>query len=286
MATPHLEILVTIDVGPRIISLRRPGASNMFAQIPDIVIPTGEGNYKFRGGHRLWHAPEAMPRTYALDDSPIQVENVEDGLQFTQVIEPQTGIQKTIVVRLTPNEASVTIDHQLINFGAWPVTLAPWAITQLPLGGVALLPFAGHGQSGINPDRQLVLWPYTRLNDPRLNTGEVLIMIQGRQGPRFKLGFPNPTGWLAYCQGGSIFVKWAAYHLGQTYPDCNASSQCFVGEHFLELETLGPLVSVEPGQRVSHIERWALFEYPGLPPGDEAAAQELARFFDLPLEGN
>ena len=59
-----LQLLVTQSVGPRIISLRFNGGSNLFAELPDLTEELPDGKvYRFYGGHRLWHAPEDMPRT-------------------------------------------------------------------------------------------------------------------------------------------------------------------------------------------------------------------------------
>ena len=43
----------------------------MLAELPDTKVTTDLGEWKPWGGHRLWAAPEAMPRTYSPDNSPI-----------------------------------------------------------------------------------------------------------------------------------------------------------------------------------------------------------------------
>jgi hypothetical protein len=64
------EVVVTTDVGPRIIRYARAGGENMLAELPDAVTRTALGDWKAWGGHRLWHAPEGMPRSYAPDNAP------------------------------------------------------------------------------------------------------------------------------------------------------------------------------------------------------------------------
>jgi hypothetical protein len=44
----------------------------------------------------------------------------------------------------------------------------------------------------------------------------------------------------------------------------------------LELESLGPLVRLDTGQTVEHVEQWALFAEVDLPPSDDEAAGMLA----------
>ena len=60
-----LEFLT--GAGPRIVRFSAFGKENLFAGIPTSV-GTPYGEFFFRGGHRLWHAPEALPRTYIPDD--------------------------------------------------------------------------------------------------------------------------------------------------------------------------------------------------------------------------
>ena len=78
------------------------------------------------------------------------------------------------------------------NVGDRPVELAPWSITQLPLGGRVLLPqrpaTAGHF---VRPNRTLVLWPYTSWDDPRLRPKDGLLTLDGDAGPDLKLGYFN-----------------------------------------------------------------------------------------------
>ena len=61
----RLEYLVK---APRIVRFAPAGKPNMFADLGKSPIPTPYGDFYFRGGHRLWHSPEAMPRTYIPDN--------------------------------------------------------------------------------------------------------------------------------------------------------------------------------------------------------------------------
>ena len=73
-----------------------------------------------------------------------------------------------------------------------------------------------------------------------------------------KIGLSGQAGWIAYRRGGTVLVKRATYHEGATYPDFGASLQCYSGGDFIEIETLGPLVSLAPGASVDHRETWTL----------------------------
>ena len=44
------------------------------------------------------------------------------------------------------------------------------------------------------------------------------------------------------------------------YPDWGSAVEIFTNDTILEVETLGPLVFLEPGEFVEHVERWYLFQ--------------------------
>ena len=262
LATPDIELIASVGVGPRIVSLALPEKDNVLAELPDLTIPTDLGSYNLRGGHRMWHAPEHMPRSYQPDDGPVDARETEEGLQLSQVVEERTGIQKKLIIQLDSDGPNLTINHILTNRGNVPIDRAPWAITMVPLGGMALLPISVNGNHDLQPNQHLAIWPYSRLSDPRLQFVNSLLVVHGRAGGRCKIGYANHSGWMAYWQPGTVFVKQAEFHPGRMYPDLNSSSECFVNEHFLELETLGPLEKLRPDESISHQERWSLLKAP------------------------
>lgn len=275
-----IELLVTQSVGPRVISLRLKGGENVLAELPDVTEALPDGKiYHLYGGHRLWHAPEHMPRSYQPDDDPVEVSASADCLVVTQPAEASTGIQKSMCISVIEQEARVTVEHTLTNRGIWPVELAPWAITQLKIGGVAILPQPAQ-ESGLLPSRSLALWPYSDMNSPQVKWGRDYIFIHAQMIKPFKLGFPNPRGWLAYWQAGVLFVKKADFYPHAAYGDFGSSSECFCNQQCLELETLAPLTRLEPEASVTHTETWelhALNEFQA----DETSAQALAERLGL-----
>lgn len=261
----RLEYLA--EAGPRLVRLFPAGSQeNLFAELPRFVIETSYGDFYFRGGHRLWHSPEGMPRTYIPDNDGQVVEELADGVRLSSAKEAGTGIQKTLEVHLHPDRPALTLHHTLTNQGLWPVELAIWAITQFTLGGTVILPQkqGAVDAAGLLPNRQLVLWPYTRWQDPRLRLDEPAILIDtARQGipatQPCKVGYYNPHEWIAYWRKGILFVKKAALLAGGQYPDGGCNSECYCNDQFVELESLGPLTRLEPGTKVEHTEVWELY---------------------------
>lgn len=254
-----LRLLVTRSVGPRIISFGFKDGGNLFAELPNFVteLPDG-GVFHFYGGHRLWVAPEDLRTTYIPDDDPVEISSLENGLRATQPVQPQTGLQKSLDILLTV-ETQVAITHRITNHGLQAVTCALWAITQFEPGGVAILPQARHDR-GVLPNRSLALWSYTDMSNPNVTWGKDYIIINARMEAPFKVGFPNPRGWLAYWLNGTLFVKRAAYSPQAEYYDYGSSSESYCNDKFLELETLAPVGAMLPGATAAHTEIWNLYE--------------------------
>jgi hypothetical protein len=79
-------------------------------------------------------------------------------------------------------------------------------------------------------------------------------------------GIYNSSGWGAYYMNQHLFLKRAVVIPGAQYPDFGCNFEVFTNADFLELETLGPMVELRPGEAVEHVEHWWLF---GNVPGGE-----------------
>lgn len=274
-----VEVILTTDIGPRVIRYGFLNAENMFAELAGNGVKTELGEWKPWGGHRLWTAPEAMPRSYSPDNSPVTYKiGGGNSIRLTQPVEPQTGIEKEMTITLDPQGSGVTVQHKLTNRNLWVIRVAPWALTILRGGGVAVLPqepYRSHDDY-LLPARPLVLWHYTKLNDPRWIIGEKYIrlkVVEEMKEPQ-KIGIANKQGWAAYHLGGTLFVKRFAYKDGATYPDYGSNTEVYTAGSFIEIETLAPLTDLETGNFVEHVERWNLL--PNIQIKDSEASVEAA----------
>jgi hypothetical protein len=247
----------------RIVGLLPADKPNMLADLRNAApVSTPYGDFHFLGGHRLWHAPEAMPRSYIPDDGEITIIDLLDGVILEGRTEPGTVIRKQIEIRLAVDKPCATLTHTLINDGLWPVELAPWAITQFRLGGRVILPMpvGNTDPAGLLHNRQISLWPYTRINDPRLSLDDSFVLFKADGVlPPFKMGYFNSLGWIAYWVNGVLFRKSFDVHLGSSHPDNNCNAEMYCNDHFVELESLGPLKTMNPGASLIHIETWDIF---------------------------
>ncbi|MGI9585760.1 MAG: hypothetical protein ACR2N7_09250 [Acidimicrobiia bacterium] len=264
------DVCVAVDAGPRIVSYSLSGTGQLFADLPDDYIEHPEtGRFYFIGGHRLWRAPERPAITYEPDSRPVTIREFEEGIEITGMAH-HDGIVKSMAISAS-GEATV-VDHTLTHEGDSDVVTAPWAITQLTVGGTAIMPLAGRASESddVLPDRSIVLWPYTDPSTIDITfTRDKVLMNSSRDADRAKIGTQNTRGWIAYRLFDDLFVKWSSTHdEAHTYPDLGSSIECYADRRFVELETLGPLVTLRPGESVRHREVWQLYDLAGSPMDD------------------
>ncbi len=281
------ELIITLAVGPRILSYTKAGGLNPLKIYDDQVGAAGEPAWKIRGGHRFWIAPEDRTTTYCPDNAPVAWERLgELGVRLTPPPETATGLQKQIDVTLEATGTRATIIHRVTRLGTTPVTLAPWALTVMTTGGVAVVPQPELGEHprDLLPNRTLVLWPYTDLSDRRWQFGRRYLRLRQDTtcGPT-KIGLADPLGWCAYFVRDVCFVKRYAWNPTAPYPDGGCNFETFTGAKMLELESLGPLTRLASGETATHTEHWELHDAPHAPGNQPDDA--LAKFFDSLPDG-
>lgn len=263
LANGALELVITLEVGPRILSLAAgPRQRSVFKLFPQQAGGQGEREFRSRGGHRLWVAPEDRARTYFPDNCPVAHELLDAGrVRLTAPPEETGGLQKQLDVALDAQRARVTVTHRLLGLGATAAPLSPWALSVMAPGGTAIVPQPPPGEfpRDLLPNRHLVLWPYMDLGDPRLRLGRRYLTL--RQDPArapLKIGLLDEQGWAAYLLGDTLFVKRFACEPGRLYPDRGCNCELFTDAEMLELESLGPLRLLGPGAVAEHTEEWQL----------------------------
>ena len=264
MTNGEVEIVVTTDVGPRIIRFAFIGDQNLFGEIKQQQGKTGGDEWLIYGGHRLWHAPEVKPRTYFPDNNPVKYSWIGETLKLTQSTEETTGIQKEIEITLGSGDNSFRLLHRLINNNLWDIEIAPWALSVMAQGGRAIIPQETYrtGEENLLPVRPLVLWSYTEMKDPRFIWGTKFIQV--KQNPNAKtyqkIGVLNTLGWAAYYLNGQLFIKRYNYNPEARYPDFGVNTEIYTNPEILEVETLGGMKKMPPGESVEHVENWFLFK--------------------------
>lgn len=260
-----VELIVTTDVGPRILHYALIGEENVLGLHPDAKVETVLGEFKPYGGHRLWIAPENMPNSYAPDNSPIEYEfdREKNSIRLIQPIEAITKTQKEMIVSIDETDNRVSVKHRITNHGNEPIELAAWALTILRGGGEALIPnepFAPYSGKTLLPVRNLTCWSYTDFSDSRWRFEKDFIVLrvdENKPDPQ-KIGVLNKQGWMKYQVGDLEFTKRFEFDETAVYPDMNSNTELYTAGDFIELETLAPLTLLQPGDATEHTEYWEL----------------------------
>jgi hypothetical protein len=277
----HVELILATEFGPRIMRYARVGKRNVLGELsPDVQgndTPFGD-RWHIYGGHRLWYAPEGDPRSYYPDNTPVRVEIEDTRVTLVQDIERHSQLEKAITVELAREGSRVSLVQTITNRGVFDVELAPWALTVMAKGGRAILPhppYVPH-PTALAPARPLVMWPFTRMADPRWTWGDRFVFLRQdeRRPDAQKIGAFDPEGFLAYELEDLLFVKAHEPSLG-AHADFGCNVEVFTNDAILELETLGPLTRIAPGESVKHREDWLLFDGVALPSTEPAIEQKL-----------
>ena len=268
-----IDLIITGDVGPRIIRFGFVGKENEFKEYKEMMGQVGGEEWRIYGGHRLWHSPEAKPRTYFPDNFPVDVQEHDSFVRIVQPTEKTTGIEKELDVEIFSNESKVKIVHRLRNRNLWDIELAPWALSVMAEGGKAIIPLPPRGshEENLLPTNNITMWAYTDMRDVRWHWGSKYIMLLqdvSLKQPQ-KIGVMVRDGWTCYIRNRHLFVKKFEFVCGAEYPDFGCSVEVFTNSDMLELETLGPITRLKPGEAVEHIEYWHLLDDVVVPENDD-----------------
>ena len=262
------EILITVELGPRVIFYGKCGGENiMYEDREDLINKGGEffdnnlpgkGMWHIYGGHRLWKSPEYMD-TYYPDNAPVFVEYLSNGAIFTADPEITTGIQKIIKITME-EDGNIELIHTFKNVSNKDTTpISLWGLTVLDKGAKAYIPLSQE-DTGFLPNRNLVFWPYTDLSDARLEmNNDVVTLTQMDVVQPIKIGgiVQKPV---------EVITKGLKFTLGfdyletERYPDFECNVESYTNNIMLEIETFSPLYTIKPGESATHIERWNLEE--------------------------
>ncbi|MBL9136612.1 MAG: hypothetical protein JNK85_12115 [Verrucomicrobiales bacterium] len=245
-----VELIVGVSAGPRFLSLRYRGGNNLLhLDTTDFRV----GDWRLYGGHRFTVAPEG-PQSYEPDNAPCEVRQEAAALSITAPTDC-SGLQRNLKVTPTHDGVGFDLHHVLENQGRNPWTGALWAITCVPRSGPVVAP-RGPGR--------LRFWPGTDVAPWDIGAEALTIVATGTRG---KAGWHSNPAWLASLQPDAAFVIHAPQAPAREHcVDDGSNVEVFTGADYVELETLGGRVTLPPGGRAHHLQRWRI-----LPPIYSAA---------------
>lgn len=281
----EIELYVTLDVGPRIIRYAPAGGENfMFEDVNSQVVEKGEefdgyfyGGAYWRnyGGHRIWLTPESKPETYYPDNDLVEYKIEGNVFTFSPPPQKSNNVQERLVLTISESKSEVEVSAIAQNLADGPQTFGIWHVSVMCQNGLAVVPQTTTDTVLLH-NRTMSLWPYCDMGDARVRWGRELISL--RQDPDaarpFKFGSSNERGFAGYLANGALFVKRFPFYADYPYPDDGCNFEIYTNPYFLELESLGKLVPVAPGETICASEFWSITPGVEKPDGSDMASLE------------
>lgn len=268
MENETVTVIITVDVGPRIIYYGLNGKGNVFHedinrdsfndknQLHDFF-ETKE-NWYIYGGHRLWSSPESYPESYTPDNHPVAYEIKGNSVKLRPEDRTKVGERHIITVTMGDIDSRIIVNHKIQNIADYDIKLAPWCLTVMKKGGVEIAPQCTK-DTGLLSNRRTVFWPYSDVRDPRFFICDKYITLaQTDMEQAFKIGVNNEDGWGAYLNDGQLFIKRFDFDTVGEYPDYSVNYETYTNQFIMEIESLGTLETLHSGDFTEYNECWEL----------------------------
>jgi len=266
LSNDEIEVIVTLEFGPRIIKYSFIGEENIFFEdIENTLSFNTEAFKKYNtdekwtiyGGHRLWVSPQSDPQTYYPDNNKVTYEEKNGIVLFESEVEKWNNIKKVIEISLDEKGTEVKLKHKIYNLGAWPIELAPWSVSVVRGGGLEVIPVP---KNVTDPLENILIkfWSCSKLNDPRFKMEEDYLLLRqdNKIDDDFKVGINNLYGWAGYYESGTVFIKYNEYD----FDKLTANYETYANKNYLEMESVGKYTKIMPEKFAELDEKWRLFK--------------------------
>lgn len=254
-----LEIGVALDFGIRVVHLSCVDCENLFYVQPEDLSDgfCSDEGWRLYGGHRIWMAPESEDSCYP-DNAPVSWEETKNGILFTQQPDLALGIRKSMLISFLA-DGGVRLTQSVENISSMPIDGAAWGVNTLDAGGRAEVSFTNNDKRGFTPHRVVSLWSDTNLHDPRITFEKHRLLAQHMPlTDYFKIGLYCLEGKAVFENKGQRFTLMFDSQPLPNYPDNGCNFEMYMCKQFMELESLGTMAHILPGESTSHSETWYL----------------------------
>ncbi len=251
----------------RIMDFRLVGGDNVIWQnesmwgMESIVTNSDWQNF---GGVRLSVSPQAAwgwPPAPLLDRGSCKSSVDAVGLNLQGQPVPALGVRLDRSLSMEKDSQVFHLSYSMQNISTNPVSWGIWNIVQLRPGGRVMLP----------APKDAVIWEATEkegtgiwkpIKDGKLKfwarVDDLLVMQHTNQTS--KIFATSSQGWVAYIYGDTVYVLSFEADVNAEYPAGEGSAEVYTNGGYVELEHIGPLVTLLPGEKTVLIEKWHLFK--------------------------
>jgi hypothetical protein len=226
-----------------------------------------------------WTAEITGPRQARLTSE----QDPATGIQLVRNFTLENVSQTALARRGEKRGALLRCEQIMTNTSKALREVCHWGRSFSPGGGICLIPLKGRsrfpGQYAMYEDSAII---NVRNTDDkiRLRDGFLEILSPPRKP---KLGFDSTAGWLAYLMpDDTLFVKRYAVDPNRVYGEAAGLtlSVWYPPGDRIELEPIGPLERLQPGQSASFTEEWWLLKYPFPKPSEQVDLKLLREFVE------
>ena len=248
----HLNMTIDTGAGGRIVSLKYDD-TEMLSQLQ---MPEAFGSTFWTSPQKEWNWPP-VPE---IDKYTYEVEEDGNSLTLTSAVSEKLGVKVKKHFVADAKKNAVVVTYQIVNAGKAARSVAPWEITRVPNEGQV---FFDAPMESITPSN---LMPFQQAHD--------LVWLAFDEANENRKINADGKGWLAYFNNGVILLKQFDDLNAQQPAPGEAEIQVYInrGKTYVELESQGAYVTLQPGESLSWTVRWSLAKFNG-----EAPSKKLAK---------
>jgi hypothetical protein len=175
-----------------------------------------------------------------------------------------TGVQLTRDFTLDEKGSKLVFTQVIKNVSQETKYYCHWSRTFVKGGGISITPLNPRSRF---PKGYIVYGPGNVLDfmpkEPNLQVRNGILEMYGPPDrPKFVMDVSE--GWMAYITtDNQLFVKKFNVYPERVYGEMTAANVCvyYLKNQFTEIEPMGPMETIRPGEEVSFTETWYLFDF-------------------------
>ncbi|MCU0376763.1 MAG: DUF4380 domain-containing protein [Bacteroidales bacterium] len=176
-----------------------------------------------------------------------------------------SGVMLVRRFRLDDKGSRLTCTQTIKNISSETKRYCYWSRTFAKGGGISLTPLNHDSRF---PKGYMIYGPgnvmdFVPAEEPNIRVREGILEIIGPpERPKFVMDVAE--GWLAYItRDGQLFIKTFPVYPERVYGEMSGAnvSVWYNKEQMCEIEPIGPMETIRPGEEVSFTETWHLFDY-------------------------
>lgn len=209
------------------------------------------------GGDKTWPAPQSLwnwPPPDIFDAEPVTARiNADRSVTLTSTPSPRFGLRTVRRIALEATEPVMRIETTYEKISGEPLEVSVWTITQLrdPVAVYLPVPAKSIFSTGLAPQWSAPEGAVQRSGD--------LLRFARDSAKSYKIGNDSPA--IVWVGEKHLLKISTPRPTGETYPDGGCTSELYGNADpvkYVELETVGPLKRLAPGQTLSATNTYRL----------------------------